>query len=51
MAKAKVLDLLRALSAELQIKINILVYTSMLLVIAKALFSHVRQDFRTFEIL
>lgn len=45
-AKAKVLDLLRALSAELQIKINILVYTSMLLVIAKALFSHVSEGRR-----
>lgn len=41
-AKAKVLDLLRGLSAELQSQINILVFSSMLLVIAKALFSHVR---------
>lgn len=41
-AKAKVLELLRGLSAELQSKINILVFAAMLLVIAKALFAHVR---------
>lgn len=41
-AKTKVLELLRGLSAELQTKINILVFASMLLVIAKALFGHVR---------
>lgn len=41
-AKARVLELLRGLSAELQTKINILVFASMLLVIAKALFAHVR---------
>ncbi|KAL6532458.1 DNA mismatch repair ATPase msh1 [Orobanche gracilis] len=40
-AKAKVLELLRGLSAELQTRINILVFASMLLVIAKALFGHV----------
>ncbi|XP_077227245.1 MUTL protein homolog 1 [Tasmannia lanceolata] len=40
-AKANVLELLRGLSAALQTKINILVFSSMLLVIAKALFSHV----------
>lgn len=38
----KVLELLRELSSELQAKTNILVFASMLLVIAKALFSHVR---------
>ncbi|KAK2967930.1 hypothetical protein RJ640_010540 [Escallonia rubra] len=41
MAKAKVLQLLRGLSAELQAKTNVLVFASMLLVIAKALFAHV----------
>lgn len=41
-AKAKVLELLRGLSAELQAKINVLVFASMLLVISKALFAHVR---------
>lgn len=41
-AKAKVLELLRGLSAELQTKVNILVFASMVLVIAKALFAHVR---------
>ncbi|XXG90652.1 hypothetical protein AAC387_Pa12g2369 [Persea americana] len=45
-AKAKVLDLLRGLSAELQSQINILVFSSMLLVIAKALFSHVSEGRR-----
>lgn len=41
-AKARVLELLRGLSSELQAKVNILVFASMLLVIAKALFAHVR---------
>ncbi|KAL3626495.1 DNA mismatch repair ATPase msh1 [Castilleja foliolosa] len=45
-AKAKVLELLRGLSAELQTKINILVFASMLLVIAKALFGHVSEGRR-----
>ncbi|CAL5347515.1 unnamed protein product [Camellia sinensis] len=45
-AKARVLELLRALSAELQAKINILVFASMLLVIAKALFAHVSEGRR-----
>ncbi|KAI4303952.1 hypothetical protein MLD38_039528 [Melastoma candidum] len=45
-AKARVLDLLRGLSAELQTKINILVFASMLLVIAKALFAHVSEGRR-----
>ncbi|KAK1592802.1 hypothetical protein Q3G72_030631 [Acer saccharum] len=45
-AKAKVLELLRGLSTELQTKINILVYASMLLVIAKALFAHVSEGRR-----
>ncbi|KAJ0970374.1 hypothetical protein J5N97_023251 [Dioscorea zingiberensis] len=39
-ARNKVLELLRGLSAELQNKINILVFSSMLLVIAKALSGH-----------
>lgn len=46
-ARVKVLDLLRKLSAELQTKINILVFASMLLVISKALFSHVRLEIKT----
>ncbi|KAM7261388.1 hypothetical protein ACFE04_008755 [Oxalis oulophora] len=45
-AKAKVLELLRGLSTELHTKINILVFASMLLVIAKALFSHVSEGKR-----
>ncbi|KAF9673618.1 hypothetical protein SADUNF_Sadunf10G0042800 [Salix dunnii] len=45
-AKAKVLELLRGLSAELQTKVNILVYASMVLVIAKALFAHVSEGRR-----
>ncbi|XP_047315981.1 DNA mismatch repair protein MSH1, mitochondrial [Impatiens glandulifera] len=47
-AKAKriVLELLRALSAELQDKIHVLVFASMLLVIAKALFAHVSEGRR-----
>ncbi|PON94871.1 DNA mismatch repair protein [Trema orientale] len=45
-AKARVLELLRELSSELQSKTNILVFASMLLVIAKALFSHVSEGRR-----
>ncbi|OVA02308.1 GIY-YIG nuclease superfamily [Macleaya cordata] len=45
-AKLKVLELLRRLSAALQTKINILVFASMLLIIAKALFSHVSEGRR-----
>ncbi|XP_048234731.1 DNA mismatch repair protein MSH1, mitochondrial isoform X2 [Ricinus communis] len=45
-AKARVLELLKGLSAELQTKINILVFASMLLVIAKALFAHVSEGRR-----
>ncbi|GMI95879.1 MUTL protein homolog 1, CHLOROPLAST MUTATOR [Hibiscus trionum] len=45
-AKARVLELLRGLSTELQTKINILVFASMLLVIAKALFAHVSEGRR-----
>ncbi|OMP03154.1 GIY-YIG nuclease superfamily [Corchorus capsularis] len=45
-AKARVLELLRGLSTELQSKINILVFASMLLVIAKALFAHVGEGRR-----
>ncbi|XAR48910.1 hypothetical protein NMG60_11031897 [Bertholletia excelsa] len=45
-AKAKVLELLRSLSSELQAKINALVFASMLLVIAKALFAHVSEGRR-----
>ncbi|KAG8065198.1 hypothetical protein GUJ93_ZPchr0004g39347 [Zizania palustris] len=41
-AKIKVIELLRGLSSELQDKINILVFCSMLLVVTKALFGHVR---------
>ncbi|XP_065862953.1 DNA mismatch repair protein MSH1, mitochondrial isoform X2 [Euphorbia lathyris] len=44
--KARVLELLRGLSTELQMKINILVFASMLLVIAKALFAHVSEGRR-----
>uniref|UniRef100_A0A1J3E1G5 DNA mismatch repair protein MSH1, mitochondrial n=2 Tax=Noccaea caerulescens TaxID=107243 RepID=A0A1J3E1G5_NOCCA len=39
-ANARVLELLRELSVKLQTKINVLVFASMLLVIAKALFAH-----------
>ncbi|KAL0920428.1 hypothetical protein M5K25_009565 [Dendrobium thyrsiflorum] len=39
-AKVEVLDLLKELSAEMQDKINILVFSSMMLIIAKALFAH-----------
>ncbi|CAN6228760.1 unnamed protein product [Urochloa humidicola] len=42
-AKNKVLDLLRGLSSELQEKINILVFCSTMLIIAKALFGHVSE--------
>ncbi|XP_062226120.1 DNA mismatch repair protein MSH1, mitochondrial-like isoform X2 [Phragmites australis] len=42
-AKNKVLELLRGLSSELQDKINILVFCSTLLIIAKALFGHVSE--------
>ncbi|XP_042518506.1 DNA mismatch repair protein MSH1, mitochondrial [Macadamia integrifolia] len=45
-AKARVLELLRGLSAELQCKINILVFACMLLTIAKALFAHVSEGRR-----
>ncbi|CAN1279040.1 DNA mismatch repair protein MSH1, mitochondrial [Linum perenne] len=45
-AQSKVLELLRGLSAELQTKINVLVFASMLLVIAKALFAHVSEGRR-----
>ncbi|GAV62203.1 MutS_V domain-containing protein/GIY-YIG domain-containing protein/MutS_I domain-containing protein [Cephalotus follicularis] len=45
-AKARVLELLRELSTELQTKINILVFASTLLVIAKALFAHVSEGKR-----
>ncbi|EEF34012.1 ATP binding protein, putative [Ricinus communis] len=45
-AKARVLELLKGLSAELQTKIKILVFASMLLVIAKALFAHVSEGRR-----
>ncbi|XP_020084562.1 DNA mismatch repair protein MSH1, mitochondrial isoform X3 [Ananas comosus] len=45
-ARSKVLELLRGLSSELQDKINILVFSSMLLIISKALFSHVSEGRR-----
>ncbi|XP_044967116.1 DNA mismatch repair protein MSH1, mitochondrial isoform X3 [Hordeum vulgare subsp. vulgare] len=45
-AKGKVLELLRGLSSELQDKINILVFCSMLLIITKALFGHVSEGLR-----
>ncbi|KAE9619209.1 putative GIY-YIG nuclease superfamily, P-loop containing nucleoside triphosphate hydrolase [Lupinus albus] len=45
-ARSKVLEILRDLSAELQSDINIIVFASMLLVIAKALFSHVSEGRR-----
>ncbi|XP_060671514.1 DNA mismatch repair protein MSH1, mitochondrial-like isoform X2 [Ziziphus jujuba] len=47
-AKAKVLELLRGLSSELQAKVNILVFASTLLIIAKALFAHVRLETNNF---
>ncbi|KAH9610099.1 hypothetical protein KSS87_021177 [Heliosperma pusillum] len=43
-AKAKVLELLRGLSAELQCKTNTLVFASMMLIIAKAICAHVRSS-------
>lgn len=49
-AKVEVLELLKELSAEMQDKINILVFSSIMLVIAKALFSHVRYNFITFYV-
>ncbi|KAD5803626.1 hypothetical protein E3N88_14986 [Mikania micrantha] len=45
-AKSMVLELLRGLSADLQAEINVLVFASMLLVIAKALFAHVSEGRR-----
>ncbi|XP_048491768.1 DNA mismatch repair protein MSH1, mitochondrial isoform X2 [Beta vulgaris subsp. vulgaris] len=45
-ARAKVLELLRGLSTELQSKINVLVFASMMLVIAKALLAHVSEGRR-----
>ncbi|PIA40037.1 hypothetical protein AQUCO_02500037v1 [Aquilegia coerulea] len=45
-AKVRVLELLKGLSSELQAKINILVFASMMLVIAKALVSHVSEGRR-----
>ncbi|KAG0526548.1 hypothetical protein BDA96_06G155300 [Sorghum bicolor] len=42
-ARNKVVELLRGLSSELQDKINILVFCSTLLIIAKALFGHVSE--------
>ncbi|GAB2222371.1 hypothetical protein Drorol1_Dr00013587 [Drosera rotundifolia] len=45
-ARAKVLELLRHLSFELQSRINVLVFASMLLIIAKALFAHVSEGRR-----
>lgn len=45
-AKARVLELLRELSTELQSNINIIVFASVLIVIAKALFSHVSEGIR-----
>ncbi|XP_020222408.1 DNA mismatch repair protein MSH1, mitochondrial [Cajanus cajan] len=45
-AKERVLEILRGLAAELQYHINILVFSSTLLVIAKALFAHARISLR-----
>ncbi|XP_076899449.1 DNA mismatch repair protein MSH1, mitochondrial-like isoform X1 [Bidens hawaiensis] len=45
-AKEMVLELLRELSGELQAKVNVLVFASVLLVIAKALFAHVSEGRR-----
>ncbi|RZB87020.1 DNA mismatch repair protein MSH1, mitochondrial isoform B [Glycine soja] len=45
-AKERVLEILRGLAAELQYSINILVFSSMLLVIAKALFAHASEGRR-----
>lgn len=41
-AKTRVLDLLRGLAVELRSHINIIVFSSTLLVIAKALYAHAR---------
>ncbi|XP_024961664.1 DNA mismatch repair protein MSH1, mitochondrial-like isoform X5 [Cynara cardunculus var. scolymus] len=45
-AKTAVLELLRGLSAELQAKVNVLIFATTLLVIAKALFAHVSEGRR-----
>lgn len=45
-ARARVLELLRGLSTELQTKINVVVFASMILVIAKGLFCHLRCDMK-----
>ncbi|VFR01558.1 unnamed protein product [Cuscuta campestris] len=45
-AKLEVLELLRGLSSVLQTKINIVVFASMLVIIAKALFGHVSEGRR-----
>ncbi|KAG0475024.1 hypothetical protein HPP92_014710 [Vanilla planifolia] len=45
-AKSKVLELLRELATEMQANINIIVFSSMLLVIAKALSGHVSEGLR-----
>ncbi|KAL8170765.1 hypothetical protein V2J09_022569 [Rumex salicifolius] len=45
-ARAEVLELLRSLSSELQSRINILVFASMLLIISKALFAHASEGRR-----
>ncbi|XP_022924548.1 DNA mismatch repair protein MSH1, mitochondrial isoform X1 [Cucurbita moschata] len=45
-AKARVVDLLRQLSSELLAKMNVLIFASMLLIIAKALFAHVSEGRR-----
>ncbi|CAH9072049.1 unnamed protein product [Cuscuta europaea] len=45
-AKLEVLELLRGLSSVLQTKINIIVFASMLVIIAKALFAHVSEGRR-----
>ncbi|XP_061338295.1 DNA mismatch repair protein MSH1, mitochondrial [Gastrolobium bilobum] len=45
-AKARVFEILRGLATELQSNINVLVFSSTLLIIAKALFSHVSEGRR-----
>ncbi|CAJ1967975.1 unnamed protein product [Sphenostylis stenocarpa] len=45
-AKERVLDILRGLATELQYNINILVFSSTLLIIAKALFAHASEGRR-----
>ncbi|KAJ3679984.1 hypothetical protein LUZ60_016262 [Juncus effusus] len=45
-ARERVVELLRELATELQSNINVLVFSSMLLVISKALFSHVSEGRR-----